>query len=127
MPCPTQSYPCGRPINGHNPVVVAEAGPLVVPLPVVTVAPASSGGAVAEVNVNPTLGTPMLQEIVIEEWKEIRMGELELFESAVLHTFAEKEWNPLMTLGKDCSAGTRPCPHLYGRRLNHIPMPCDCS
>ena len=51
-------------------------------------------------NLDPTLGTPMLQEIAIKEWKEVRMGEL--FEtnglSAVLHTFAEKECNPLMTL-----------------------------
>ena len=41
-----------------------------------------------------------LQEIVIKEWKEVDMGEL--FEtsgvSTVLHTFAEKECNPLMTL-----------------------------
>ena len=91
-------------------MVVAETGPLVAPLPVATVAPAEAGGAVPEVNLDPTLGTPMLQEIVIKEWKEVRMGEL--FEtsglSAVLHTFAEKEWNPLMTLGKDSPTGSCP-------------------
>ena len=58
-------HPCGRPIDIHTPVVVAETGPLVPPLPVVTLAPASSGGAVAEVNVDPSSGTPMLQEIVV--------------------------------------------------------------
>ena len=104
------------------PVVVAEKVPQVAPLPVVTLA--SSGGAVAEVNVDPSSGTLMLQEIVIKEWKEVRMGEL--FEtnglSAVLHTFAEKEWNPLMTLGKDSPTGSCPCPHPCGRRLNHNPV-----
>ena len=101
-------HPCGRPIDGHTPVGGAETGPLVAPLPVVAVAPGSSGGAVPHVNLDPTLGTPMLQEIAIKEWKEVRMGEL--FEtnglSAVLHTFAEKECNLLMTHGKDCPTGT---------------------
>ena len=90
----------------------AETGPPVAPLPVVAVAPGSSGGAVPDMIFDPTLGTPMLQEIAVKEWKQVRMGEL--FEtnglSAVLHTFAEKEWNPLMTLGKDCPTGTCPCP-----------------
>jgi hypothetical protein len=107
-PRPPPPHPCGRPIDGHTPVGGAETGPLVAPLPVVPVAPGSSGGAVPDVNLDPTLGTPMLQEIAIKEWKEVRMGEL--FEtnglSAVLHTFAEKECNPLMTLGKDCPTGT---------------------
>ena len=82
--------------------------PLVAPLPVVPDTPGSSGGALPDVNLDPTLGTPMLQEIAIKEWKEVRMGEL--FEtnglSAVLHAFAEKECNPLMTLRKDCPTGT---------------------
>ena len=78
------------------------------PLPVVAAAPGSSGGAVPDVNFDPTLGTPMLQEIAIKEWKEVRIGEL--FEtnglSAVWHTFAKKKCNPLLTLGKDCPTGT---------------------
>ena len=56
--------------------VVAEKGPVVTPLQVVTLASLSSGEAVAEVDVDPTLGTPMLQENVIKKWKEVRMGEL---------------------------------------------------
>ena len=123
MPPSTQPHPCGRPIDVHTPVVVAETGLLVPPLPAVTLAPASSGGAVAEVNVDPSYGTPMLQEIVVKEWEGVRMGEL--FEtnglSAVLHTFAGEEWNPVVTLGlgKDPPTGTCPCPHPCGRRLNH--------
>ena len=117
-------HPCGRPIDCHAPVGGAETGPLVAPLPVVPVAPGLSGGAVPDVNLDPTLGTPMLQEIAIKEWKEVRMGEL--FEtnglSAVLHAFAEKELIPLMTLGKDCPTGTCPCPQPCGRRLNHTPV-----
>ena len=57
---------CGRPIDGHTPVAGAETGPLVAPLLVVAVAPGSSGGAVPDVNFDPTLGTPMSQEIVIK-------------------------------------------------------------
>ena len=49
---PGQPHPCGRPVDGHIPVVVAETGPLVAPLLVVAVAPASSGGAVPEVNLD---------------------------------------------------------------------------
>ena len=113
-----------RYLSGHTPVGIAEKKPLVAPLPVAAVAPSSSGGGVPEVNLDPTLGTPMLQEIVIKEWKEVGMGEL--FEtnglSAVLHTFAEKECNSLLTVGKDCPTGTCPCPHPCGQRLNHAPM-----
>ena len=71
--------------------------------------------------VDPTLGTPISTEIVIKEWKEV--GVDELFEtnglSAVLRTFAEKECNPLMTLGKDCPAGTCAL-----RTLANCPHPC---
>jgi hypothetical protein len=103
VPRPTQPHPYGRPIDGHTPVVVPETGPLVAPLPVAELAPPSSGGGSAEVKVD-----PISTEIVIKEWKEVNMAEL--FEtnglSAVLRTFAEKECNPLMTLGKDCPTGT---------------------
>jgi hypothetical protein len=62
------------------------------------------------------LSTPITTEIAIKEWKEVRMGEL--FEtnglSAVLRTFAEKECNPLLTLGKDYPAGGCACPHPCG-------------
>ena len=121
VPRPTQPHPCGRPIDGHTPVVVGETGLLVPPLAVATVAPTSSDGGLAEVKVDPTLATPITTEITIKEWKEVRMGEL--FEtnglSAVLRTFAEKECNPLMTLGKDCPAGTCGL-----RTLANCPHPC---
>lgn len=58
----------------------------------------------------PSCGTPIVQQIVVKEWKEVNMGEL--FEtsglSAVLHTFAEKEHNPLMTLQEKCPTGSGP-------------------
>ena len=59
VPRPTQPHPCGRPIDGHTPVVVGETGPLVPPLAVATVAPTSSDGGLAEVKVGPTLATPI--------------------------------------------------------------------
>ena len=101
---PPRPPSCGRP-DSHTPVVVGGEGLHVAPLLVVTLTPATSDAAVAEGSVDPSCGhgcgTPILQEIVIKEWKEVNMGEL--FEtsglSAVLHIFAEKECNPLMTLG----------------------------
>ena len=69
---------------------------------------------------------PTSTEIVIKEWKEVRMGEL--FEtnglSAVLHTFAEKEWNPLMTLEKDSPQVVAPLTALWPTIEPH---PCGCS
>ena len=107
---PHLPHPCGRSIDVHTPVVVGEQGVQVNPLPVVTLTAAPPGGTISGGSVEPTCGTPIVQQIVVKEWKEVNMGEL--FEtnglSAVLHTFAEKEQNPLMTLRKQCPTGSGP-------------------